>query len=308
MKKITLMFLVMSYASFAQEFTYMDFGVSTNTTTGNWNNIAVDNAASASGITLALIDSNGTSTGATLTIDDAFNTVNTGGNPDPDASLPFPSSAAADSFFGSTTAFQGATEPTGGFTLTGLDPTKFYSFSIFASRNNVTDIREAQYTLVGSTTSVVTLNASNNTTETADVANIQSDANGEINFTAEAGPNNNNGTSMFYYLGSIEMIMSDAALSVDSFNLASTLNLYPNPVESFMNINFDLSERSNVNISVFDATGKLVASIYNDTAEAGTFSHTWNRYSTKENALDSGLYILKITAGSNASSSKLLLK
>ncbi|MCK7590677.1 T9SS type A sorting domain-containing protein [Subsaxibacter sp. CAU 1640] len=307
MKKITFIFVLISYASFAQQYTYVDFGITTNTTTGNWNNVAVANAASASGITLALVDDSGASTGVTLTVDDAFNTVNTAGNPTPDASLPFPSSAAADSFFGNTAVFQGATEPTGGFTLTGLDPTKYYSFSIFASRNNVSDNREAIYTVAGSSASVGYLNASNNTMNTATVMNIQPNGSNAIVFTAAPGPNNDNGSG-FYYLGAIEMITSDAPLSVESVNLISKLNVFPNPVSDRFEVKLFLNEASNLKIEMFDINGRLVQSLLNEEQPAGDFSYVWERNSSKNTQLSAGTYILEVTANNKKTTSKLIIK
>lgn len=307
MKKITFIIALISYVSFAQQYTYIDFGITTNTTPGNWNNVAVANAASASGISLALIDFNGASTGVTLTIDDAFNTVNTAGNATPDASLPFPSSAAADSFFGNTSEFQGATEPTGGFTLAGLDPTKYYSFSIFASRNGVGDNREAQYTVAGSTTVVDALNASNNTMDTASAMNIQPNGSNSIVFTAAPGPNNNNGSG-FYYLGAIEIITSDAPLSVESFNLVSNLNVFPNPVSDRFEVKLFLNEASNLKIEMYDINGRLVQSLLDEEKSAGEVSYIWERNSVKNQQLSAGTYILEVTSNGNKSTSKLIIK
>lgn len=307
MRKLTMILVLMSYVSFAQEYTYVDFGITTNTTPGNWNNIAVENAADAAGISSALIDSNGNATGVTLTIDDAFDTVNTAGNPTPDASLPFPSSAAADSFFGETAVFGGTLEPTGGFTLTGLDPSKYYSFSIFASRNNVGDNRETQYTLVGSSTVVVALNPSNNTLETADAFDLQSNASGEITLTAAPGPNNDNGSG-FYYLGAMEMIKSDAPLSIDSFDLASTLNVYPNPASDRFEVKLLLKETANLKIEMYDINGRLVRSLLNEEKSAGVVSYVWDRNSDKGQELSAGTYILEITANNSKTTSKLIIK
>jgi len=305
MKKITLLLVLISYVSFAQEYTYIDFGITTNTTPGNWNNVAVANAADAAGITLGLIEfSNGNSTGVTLTIDDAFDTVNTAGNPTPDPSLPFPSTAAADSFFGETVTFNGTLEPTGGFTLTGLDPTKYYSFSIFASRNGVGDNREAQYTLVGSTSVVVALNSSNNTTNTADVFDLQSNGSGEIVFTAAPGPNNNN-SSGFYYLGAIEMIKSDTPLSVDAFRLKDMLSVYPNPVNDIFEVKLDLLQNSDVKIEVYDVNGRMITNLFEGQQPAGEFRYQLE--STKSN-LSTGTYFLKVNVNDQVQTTKLFIK
>lgn len=305
MKKITLLLLVISYVSFGQNYTYIDFGITTNETAGNWNNVSVPNAADASGITLALIDSDGASTGVTLTVDDAFDTVNTAGNATPDPSLPFPSSAAADSFFGETSTFGGTLEPTGGFTLSGLDPTKYYAFSIFASRNGVSDNRETQFTVVGSTTQVVAMNPSNNTTDTADVLNIQSNASGEISLTAEPGPNNTNGTG-FYYLGAIEMVTSDTPLSAEDFNLLQALQLYPNPVVDALDIKMDLAENAIVQLNIIDVNGRLISNLFNGEHEAGKFHMTWDT-SIAYSKITPGVYFLKIQVNNNTVTKKLLI-
>jgi len=306
MKKITCFLFLISCVSFAQEYTYIDFGITTNTTPGNWNNVAVANAADATGIILGLIDSNGISTGVTLTVDDAFDTVNTAGTTTPDPSIPFPSTASADSFFGETVVFNGTTEPTGGFTLTGLNPAKYYSFSIFASRNTVNDNRETRYTLVGATTLIADLNTSNNTVNTAEIVNIQPKANGEIVFTAQPGPNNNN-SSGFYYLGAIEMIASDTQLSSNDFQLKNVLSLYPNPVNDFFEIKLKLESDSNLKIDFYDINGRLVDNIYNNIHKSGEFNYKWEKGLNNSN-LASGVYFLRIDLNGSLHTQKLLFK
>ncbi|MCF1421713.1 T9SS type A sorting domain-containing protein [Mangrovimonas futianensis] len=305
MKKITFIFALFSCISFAQEYTYIDFGITTNETEGNWNNFSVANAVDADGLSGVLIDSNGASTGVTLTIDDAFDTVNTAGNPTPDASLPFPSSAAADSFFGETSTFNGSLEATGGFTLTGLDPSFYYSFSIFASRNGVSDNRETQYTVAGSTTEVVALNTSNNTANTADAMNIQPNGSGEITFTAEPGPNNDNSFG-FYYLGAIEIIKSDAPLSVSDFKLKNMLSLYPNPVTDILEVRMDLKESSQVKMEIYNINGSLVSKLLDAQQPAGNFQFTWDRYDNQQ--ISSGVYFLRMQVNDSEQTTKLILK
>ncbi len=306
MKKITLILVLISYVSFAQDYTYIDFGITSQETVGNWNNVSIENAADASGLVVNLIDSNGASTGVTLTIDDAFDTVNTSGNASPDPSLPFPDTAARDSFFGETSDFNGTLEATGGFTLTGLDPLKYYSFSIFASRNGVSDNRETQYTLAGSTTEIVTINPSNNTTDTADVVDIQSNASGEITLTAQPGPSNDNGFG-FYYLGAIEMIASDIQLSTEDFALIDILDVYPNPVKDILDVRMNLKEESKIDMKIYDINGRLVTNLFNEIKSEGAFQYIWERSSSKE-AISSGMYFLKIKVNDITETKKIFFE
>lgn len=211
----------------AQEYTNIDFS-QTNITVGNWNNM-VQTSTSQTGMTLNLINDAGTSTGAVLTITDSFNLVNTGGTTTPDPSLPFPSTATADSFYGNDVLFANATEPTGGMEFTLLNPAKYYSFKVFASRTGVTDNREALYTFTGLNTLSGTLDASNNTANIAKIYNVLPDANGKITLSVQKGPNNNN-SSGFYYLGAIQMITTDTEYS-DPVTQASIEVVYPNGSE-----------------------------------------------------------------------------
>jgi lysophospholipase L1-like esterase len=230
MKKLLLfLILILSIPTQAQEYSYIDFS-QTNTTTGNWNNVTAT-TLSQTGMTVNLINDQGANTGATLTVTDSFNLVNEAGTTSPNPSLPFPSSATRDSFFGNDVSFSGAIEPTGGFEITGLDPAKFYSFKVFASRTGVSDNREALYTVVGASTLTGTLNASNNTSDAVNIYNIHPDSTGKITFTAQKGPNNNN-ASGFYYLGAIKLISSTTSYSDGAVTSELTL-VYPNGGETW---------------------------------------------------------------------------
>jgi lysophospholipase L1-like esterase len=211
--------------AFAQEYTLIDFGSATNSTTvANWNNVA-STSDNQEGIIVNLTNTTGAATGAVLTIDDSFHGVNENGTTSPDTNLPFVGSSTRDSFYGEIAPFNGVTNPTGGFTLSGLNPAKYYTFKIFASRNGVSDNRETLYTVMGLTTATSTLNTSNNISNTADVLNIKPNANGAITFQATKGPNNTNATG-FYYLGAIQLITTDAPFS-EPVNTSLAL-LYPN--------------------------------------------------------------------------------
>ena len=166
-------------------------------------------------------------TGVVFTLSDSFDHINGNGTTAPNGALPFPASASRDSFFGATDpGFNNNVNITGGFTLSGLDPVKYYSFSVFSSRTGVSDNRETLYSVVGATSSSQALNPANNTTNTADILNIQPNGSGEITFQAEPGPNNTNGFG-FYYLGAIQLIISDTPISDTTPDPELTLN-YPN--------------------------------------------------------------------------------
>ena len=203
-----LILMVFSFVVYGQEITLIDFGVSLQTTPGNWNNFT-DQTQPATPINL--IDNTGASTGEILTLTDSFdlNYINNQGTHAAGVSFdgsPLPMKASRDSFFGEDATFSGSLEPTGGFTLSGLEIGKYYSFTIFASRTGVSDIRDALYTITGNAgAQTATLDAANNTSNVATILNIQpDDMSGEITIQAETGPLNDNPFG-FYYIGAIEM-------------------------------------------------------------------------------------------------------
>ena len=228
--QLVTFFLLIFSSTYSQEYTLIDFGSPSTMTSGNWTNITTT-TNSQTGMVFNLINDAGLATGAILTINDAFNSYNTNGTTSPNTSLPFPAAATQDSFFGNTQAFSGVTEPTGGFVLSNLNPKKYYSFSIFASRIGVTDNREALYTITGATTASSSLNASENTSNTANIFNILPSSSGTITFSATVGPNNTNSNG-FFYLGAIKMTTTILPVPI-TISTPSIAVVYPNGGENW---------------------------------------------------------------------------
>lgn len=85
----------------------------------------------------------------------------------------------------------------------------------------------------------------------------------------------------------------------DDFNLLSN---YPNPFNPTTNIVYELPRQSDVTITVYNITGRVVA-VYNEGLKpAGSHRITFNAGS-----LSSGIYIYKLQAGEFSSTKKMLL-
>ena len=186
---------------------YFDFGGSSRQTSGNCNNVT----ELQSPVTDA-VDSNGNATGISLTVTDAFwPGSNSDGTTTPagDAAM-FHPLTTGDSLFGNTVAFGGSTEPTGGFTLSGLStaPGVSYTLVFFASRMGVSDNRETACQVAGANSGTAYLNASDNRSAVAVVSGIVPAPGGTITVTVGPGPNNNNPNG-FYYLGGLRLVRSD---------------------------------------------------------------------------------------------------
>ncbi len=77
---------------------------------------------------------------------------------------------------------------------------------------------------------------------------------------------------------------------------------YPNPFNPSTTISFAIPQRSNVNVKVYNITGKEVASLVNEVKEPGQYSVSFNA-----GKLSSGVYFYKITAGKFSSVHKMIL-
>ena len=77
---------------------------------------------------------------------------------------------------------------------------------------------------------------------------------------------------------------------------------YPNPFNPTTTLNLDLNHDSFVNIDVYSVTGRLVASLISADMSAGYHSVNWDAGN-----IASGVYIVKVVAGSNIASQKVML-
>ncbi len=182
----------------------------------------------------ALIDEEGRATDVTLRVFDAFNGVNTAGSQAPAPALGLPGTATGDSFFGNTTTFGGAVEPTGGVELAGLDPNLTYSVRLFGSRT-ATDNREARYVVTGATVDSTFVDAASNADRIGEVSLKPTNA-GTIRVVASAGARNTNG-SKFYYLGAMTVSTDPTQARIDSVlvDFGATANQSPAPWNNVTN-------------------------------------------------------------------------
>ena len=181
------------------EIIYVDFGSSSTTTPGNWNNLT-----SSSGGINDVMNSDGNVTRVDLAIPDRFNAINESGTTTPDPVLGLPSEATRDSFFGNDVLFNGLVEPTGQVVISDLDPSLVYRLSVFASRMGATDNRQTQYAISGEGGLIETLylNPAGNTDTDVQSRAIQPTASGDIIIDIQKGPNNNNSYG-FTYMGTL---------------------------------------------------------------------------------------------------------
>lgn len=81
-------------------------------------------------------------------------------------------------------------------------------------------------------------------------------------------------------------------------------NIYPNPAYKAANINVNLNNPAYVSIDIYTTTGQKVYAINNEFRSAGKHTFIWNG---ADESANTGVYFVKITAGDESQTKKLML-
>ena len=105
----------------------------------------------------------------------------------------------------------------------------------------------------------------------------------------------------------IETLLDEQEVSVldENSSIQQQLKLvkaYPNPFNSSININFNITNQSNIQISIFDLNGRLISNNNLGIRRAGNQSIHWS----PSHAISSGTYIYSIKSQSNIINGKVL--
>lgn len=104
---------------------------------------------------------------------------------------------------------------------------------------------------------------------------------------------------------SLNSVLELPNLTVNTNNVFGNFSLFPNPVEDFLTLSFDIPDsEEKVNLSLYDFTGKTIQSL---TVESDTDTNIFNQ-NLNLNYLQSGIYLLKITNGILHTTKKIIVK
>ncbi len=90
-------------------------------------------------------------------------------------------------------------------------------------------------------------------------------------------------------------------------SLIRSLQAYPNPFNPQTTIQYSIASPDNVSLSIFDISGRRVASLRNAYHAAGQFSIEWDGRDSFGKALASGTYFVQMQTSTRVSNTKLLL-
>ncbi len=81
---------------------------------------------------------------------------------------------------------------------------------------------------------------------------------------------------------------------------ASLLSAYPNPASDAAEIRFHLAKTARVSVKIYDASGREIATIADETMSAGEQRLVWRTETADGVALASGIYFYRVITGENA--------
>ncbi|MBP6429233.1 MAG: T9SS type A sorting domain-containing protein [Bacteroidales bacterium] len=114
------------------------------------------------------------------------------------------------------------------------------------------------------------------------------------------------GKGLFAYLGDT-IAPNETVIGINEniakINQTTNLRLYPNPANSSTTLEYNLSETSNVNLQVYDMSGRMVSSLDNGRQQAGQHSLQMNVQNLK-----SGIYMVRIITNNTTSTAKLIVR
>ncbi|MFM1876964.1 MAG: hypothetical protein RL266_2701 [Bacteroidota bacterium] len=90
--------------------------------------------------------------------------------------------------------------------------------------------------------------------------------------------------------------------AVSEEQITTPTRVYPNPTIDHFSIEFEMLERANINVSIYDLEGKLVKVLLNDNLKPGVKTLHFNR-----NALSSGTYLINVTSNDKIISNEKLI-
>jgi M6 family metalloprotease-like protein len=101
-----------------------------------------------------------------------------------------------------------------------------------------------------------------------------------------------------------ELHRGSAAVPAEALTLSQN---YPNPFNPTTTISFYLPERVKVRLEVFDVSGRVVARLGDGVYDVGPHELIWNGTDSNGTPVSSGVYVYRLTAGSQTVSKKMIL-
>jgi hypothetical protein len=120
-----------------------------------------------------------------------------------------------------------------------------------------------------------------------------------LGFTTEKAT----GSAMMELLSKTNVKVEDRHIAADILKV----NAVPNPFNPSTEFRFNLAQNNDVQISVYNASGKLVATPFQGRLASGEHRVRWDALSQTGNVLPSGVYLVTIRAENKSTNQRILL-
>ena len=130
------------------------------------------------------------------------------------------------------------------------------------------------------------------------------DACGDCCGTGSEGSCTNNFHEASWVVGTDTFTLDNDLIAPISFSLGDN---YPNPFNPSTSIDFSIAEPGIVNLSIFDASGRLVKTLVSENRGVGSYTEVWNGTNDSGINVSAGMYLYKIDSGSFVETKKMLL-
>ncbi|MDF3128622.1 PEP-CTERM sorting domain-containing protein [Kiritimatiellaeota bacterium B1221] len=181
----------------------IDFGGGTAAGSPRYNNVTFGSYADdITPVVSDFVDTDNVSTGITLHSTNWFHGTNSAGTTS--GAAPYASSATGNTLFDANTNWSASADNEVVLVFGGLDLSKSYDFTMYASRTGAGDNRSTLYSFAGGNSGSSVLDPAGNITETTTVSSLTPNGFGEITLTMTPDAANTN-SYKFIYLGVMEI-------------------------------------------------------------------------------------------------------
>jgi Flagellar hook capping protein len=87
----------------------------------------------------------------------------------------------------------------------------------------------------------------------------------------------------------------------------SLSDAYPNPFNPTTEISFAIMESGNINLSIYDMTGRLVNTLFDGNISKGYHRASWDGLDANGQAVSSGMYIYSLNGEGVSITKKMML-